>query len=176
MPKPQTITKYGFTDQDKLLVDANVWLLIYGPQKPGDHRVKVYSDALKRILSAQSRVYIDVLIVSEFINTYARIKWQLISPNINFKQFRQSSQFQLVAQDIASETRRMLKHCTRINNGFESLPMNTLLNTYAAGHSDFNDQVLIALCQKAGLKLITDDADFKGQNISIITSNRKLLK
>ena len=174
--KAEAITHYTFTAADSLLLDTNIWLLIYGPQRPGDQRVAVYSQALTQILAARSRIFIDVLIVSEFINTYARLQWKLLFPtSTDFKQFRQSSHFQPIAQAIAADMKRVLRHCTRIANGFELLAVDTLLNTYAAGNSDFNDQVLAVLCQNAGLKLITDDADFGGQDVPIITNNRRLL-
>ena len=176
MLKAEAITSYTFTSTDELLLDTNVWLLVYGPQKPGDRRVAVYSGALARILAARSRIYIDVLIVSEFINTYARLQWKLsFSSFADFKQFRKSTHFQPIAQDIAADMKRVLQHCTRIANGFESLAIDAVLDIYMAGDSDFNDQILAAICQRAGLKLITDDADFKGWDIPVITANRRLL-
>lgn len=175
-PKAEAITSYTFTATDELLLDANIWLLVYGPQKPGDRRVAVYSQAFANMLAAQSRIYIDVLIVSEYINAYARMKWRLFSAAFpNFKQFRQSSDFKPIAQDIAADAKQVLRHCTPIANGFELLPLSDLLDTYATGASDFNDQVLAALCQRKGLKLVTDDADFQAQGIPIITNNRNLL-
>ena len=69
----------------------------------------------------------------------------------------------------------MLQHCTRIATGFETLAIETLLNEYALGDSDFNDQVLTDLCIRTGLMLITDDADFKDRGIPVITANKRLL-
>jgi predicted nucleic acid-binding protein len=69
----------------------------------------------------------------------------------------------------------MLQNCTRVGNGFESLEIDALVDDYAAGDSDFNDQVLIALCKKEGLKMVTDDGDFKGCGIPVITANKRLL-
>ena len=48
-------------------------------------------------------------------------------------------------------------------------------NEYALGESDFNDQILIDLCRRQGLKMVTDDGDFKGQDVSVITRNQRLL-
>lgn len=177
--KAEAVASYNFNPSDKLLLDTNIWLLVYGPQKPGDNRVAVYSQALSKILSAQSRIYIDVLIVSEFINTYARLKWNLwktqsASTN-DFKQFRKSGDFKHIAQDIAADVKRVLKHCTRIENGFDSLAIDALIDEYAAGDSDFNDQMLATLCKNEGLKLVTDDGDFKSQGVAVITANKKLL-
>jgi predicted nucleic acid-binding protein len=53
--------------------------------------------------------------------------------------------------------------------------VDALIDEYAAGNSDFNDQVLTTLCKRSGLKLVTDDGDFKGRGIPIITANQKLL-
>lgn len=174
--KAEAVASYNFNPSDKLLLDTNIWLLVYGPQKPGDSRVAVYSQALSKILAARSHIFIDVLIVSEFINTYARLKWKLVaSPFKDFKMFRRSADFKPIAQDIAADVKRVLQHCTRIENGFDSLAIDALIEEYAAGDSDFNDQMLAVLCKNNGLKLVTDDGDFKSQGIAVITANKKLL-
>lgn len=174
--KVEAVASYNFDHSDKLLLDTNIWLLVYGPQKPGDSRVAVYSQALSKILAARSHIFIDVLIISEFINTYARLKWKLVaSPFKDFKMFRRSADFKPVAQDIAADVKRVLQHCTRIENGFDSLAIDALIDEYATGDSDFNDQMLAVLCKNEGLKLVTDDGDFKSQGIAVITANKKLL-
>jgi len=171
------VANYNFKSEDRLFVDTNVWLFVYGPQKPRDARVATYSQALKRILDAQCRIYIDVLIVSEFINTYARLKWYVMGkPHANFKQFRKSADFKHMAQDIAADVRRVLKHCERIENGFEALDIDGLIGEYAAGDSDFNDQVIASLCTTRALTLITDDADFGLRGIHVVTANKRLLR
>lgn len=174
--RAEEITRYDFKSSDELLLDTNVWLFVYGPQKPRDSKAAVYSQALARILASQSRIYIDVLIVSEFINTCARLKYKILSmSSTDFKQFRKSKDFKPVAQDIASDVKRVLQNCTRVGNGFESLTIDTLIDEYAAGDSDSNDQILITMCKRIGLKLVTDDGDFRGQGISVITANKRLL-
>lgn len=171
-----SLASYDFKPDDELFLDTNVWLMVYGPQKPGDARVAAYSQALAKILAAQSLIHIDVLIVSEFINAYARLKWKLVAPHINqFKVFRKSPKFKSVAQDIAADVKRVLKHCSRIESGFEALDIDVLINGYGAGGSDFNDQVIAELCKKKGLTLVTDDGDFGGQGIPVVTANTRLL-
>ena len=39
----------------------------------------------------------------------------------------------------------------------------------------FNDQVITEICKNNGFTLITNDGDFKTQEISILTANAKLL-
>ena len=171
-----SVEKYDFQSQDELFLDANVWLYVYGPQNPKSYWVKVYSKAFERILIAKSCIYIDILVVSEFINTYARLKWNLNAPHIKaFKTFRKSDDFKTIAREIADNTKRVLGHCSKIESDFKTLRIDNLMNDYAAGYSDFNDQVITELCKRKGLKLITNDSDFKGQDITILTANKKLL-
>ena len=174
----EDIISHNFASSEELLFDTNIWFFIYGPHKPNDKRVIAYSNALKNILAAKSRIYINVLILSEFINAYARLKWRLLptsSKYKNFKQFRASKAFRRIAQDISADVKLVLQHCTRIESGFGSLDITNLIDEYAAGKSDFNDQVLTALCKKNGLEMVTDDADFKGKDIPVLTANKRLL-
>ena len=175
--KHRSVKRYSFKRHDKLFLDANIWLLLYGPQKPLGNWVKTYSQVFQRILNAGSKIYTDVLVVSEFINSYARIKHKLIAPCIEFKDFRKSPDFKPVAQDIVFDVKKnILKHCCLIESGFTKVGLDDLLDEYAAGDSDFNDQVITELCRTNGFTLITNDRDFKCQNIMILTANRSLLK
>ncbi len=170
------VSRYRFTPRDRLFLDANIWLYLHGPQQPqAPGYVKTYTNAFKRILSAQSRIFIDVIIVSEFINRYARLQQNLVTPSIaNFKDFRNSPFFKLHAVGIADGVRRILKNSSRIESGFAKLSMNELLKDYAAGDSDFNDQVIVELCKREDLTLVTHDGDFKGSGIPILTANKNL--
>ena len=158
-----------------MFLDANIWLFIYGSQNPGDARTDVYSSAFRRILEAKSRIYIDVLVVSEFINAYARLQWRIRAPGTDFKVYRNSPDFREVAQQIADDAKLVLSHCSRIESHFDTLDADELMDEYAQGGADFNDQVIRNLCRSRNLKLITDDRDFNGQGISILTANRRLL-
>lgn len=174
--KALSVANYNFTPDDELLLDTNIWLFIYGPQKPGDKRVAAYSQAFAKILAARCRIYIDVLIVSEFINAYARFKWDVLGkPHKDFKKFRKSQDFKPLAQDIAADAKRVLSHCTRIESRFNTLDINGLIAEYAAGDVDFNDQVIGAMCREQRLMLLTHDSDFRSQGIQIVTANKRLL-
>ncbi|MBI5185833.1 MAG: PIN domain-containing protein [Nitrospinae bacterium] len=67
------IDSFEFRDSGEFLVDTNIWLYIFGPQAPDNWETRIYSKAYAGILSAKSHVYIDPLILSEFINRYARL-------------------------------------------------------------------------------------------------------
>ena len=175
----EDINTYVFQPTDELLLDANVWFFVYGPHRPGSKKAATYSAAFAKILKARCSIYVDVLIVSEFINRYARLKYNILQRSLSvlsdFKQFRKSAVFKPIARDIAADTRRILEHCARIESGFNVLDINALVDEYEKGDSDFNDQVLGELCKSKGLKLVTDDADFKDRGLTIVTANRRLL-
>ena len=152
--KTGEIRHYNFTAQDKLFLDANIWLYLYGPPKPRSYWRPIYASVFNRIVRAKSRIYIDVLVVSEFINAYARLKWRdaLSYPNA-FKTFRNSSDFKPVTQNIATHVKQIMKHCTRIESDFVTLPMDDLLADYISGDYDFNDQVITEICKKQQIHL-----------------------
>jgi len=138
--------------------------------------VQTYSSVFNRILKAQSKIYIDVLVVSEFINAYARRAWKLVAQHIkDFKTFRNNVDFKPVAQDIAAAVKQIMKHCLPVESCFTTLKMNELLTDYDTGNFDFNDQVITEICKSNGFTLITNDSDFKTQEISILTANQSLL-
>lgn len=174
------VTSYVFTDRDRLFVDANVWLFVHGPSKPGDRRVAAYSRALAKCVAARSAVQIDALVLSEFVNRYARIRHSVLqltgaaAPR-DFKQFRNGPRFRPVAEEIADAVRRILAVCNRMESGFSSVDILAMISRYALGGHDFNDQMIIDLCRRQGLVLVTDDRDFGGSGLTLVTANRKLL-
>lgn len=180
MSKAINIATYRFSNTDKLFFDANIWMYVYGPQgAPNDPKSHTYSTALADAIRAKSDIFTDVLVISEFINRFARIEHQTLfrtgkAPQ-DFKQFRNSNDFIPMAQAITAAVRSILKFAVRVESGFSSIDINGLLTEYETMPSDFNDQVLIGLCVANNLQLVTHDSDFKGKGVTIITANRKIL-
>jgi len=174
LPKAEDIRAYTFSTADALFLDANIWLFVFGPQSLGDPRTAIYSTALNKMLTAGSRLYIDVLVLSEFVNTYARIHYSLAKSASSFKAFRKSSAFRPIAHGLAADAKRVLRHCQPVNDPFETLDLAGLLDEFGKGDSDINDQVIVRLCQQHGYQLVTDDSDFSGKGISVITANKKI--
>ena len=174
------ISTHAFNLADELLLDTNIWLRLYGPAaKPGDRRTVVYSKALGEMLAASCRIYIDVLILSEYINRYARLRHNLVKTRSgishDFKQFRKSADFNAIAFDIAGDVRQILKHCERVESEFAALDITALIDEFEKGDSDFNDLVLAELCKSRNLTLVTHDGDFKDRGLKVLTANKSLL-
>lgn len=113
----ESVRNFPFKATDKLFLDANVWFYIHfsdtAKQRPEE---AVYSAAWKDILAVQSNVYIDALVVSEIINSYAKSSYGLRKSQgasfRDFKAFRQSPEFKSVAAEIACQVKRILSYCT----------------------------------------------------------------
>lgn len=179
MSRALNITTYRFSNSDKLFFDANIWMYVYGPQgAPNDPKSRMYSTALANAIRANSNIFTDVLVVSEFINRFARIEHQTLfrtgqAPQ-DFKQFRNTNDFQPIAQAIAAAVRNILRYAARLESGFSSVDINALLAEYETTPSDFNDQILIGLCITNDLQLVTHDSDFRGKDVNILTANPRI--
>jgi len=178
MAKVRPIEWFDFRKRHRLLIDTNVWLYLNGPQVKDDDKSRKYSDALKKIRQAKSDVFVDIVVLSEFINRYLRIKYKAWKSHeeATFKDFRSSTDYPAVARDIANAARGILRTCVPLDSGLESLDMKLLLGDFEENRRDFNDQVLAELCKARELTLITHDGDFKGLGITLLTANRRMLE
>lgn len=173
------IRQYRFHEHDRLLLDANIWLFVYGPSPKQTERTRVYSAALRDMIASHSAIVLDVLVLSEFINRFARIEYGQLPPGLkpkDFKRFRNSPAFKPIAKDITVTVRNIMRIASRRASGFESADIDALLTAYELGSSDFNDLMLAELCKAQSLAFVTDDADFQGSDISILTANQRLLR
>ncbi len=178
MANVESVEGYHFTPQDRLFFDTNIWLYLLGPQKPRNRVVEIYSQMFLEVLRRESQLFIDVLVLSEFFNTYSRILFNHVQRQNsfrNFKEFRNSAGFIGIAQDISVDAMTILKHCSRLESGFSTLDINGTLDNYTKGSFDFNDQIIADLCRVKDLMLITHDFDFRKQDLPLLTANRRLL-
>ena len=58
--KADEIRHYNFTAQNKLFLDANIWLYLYGPPKRKSYWRFIYTSVFNRMLRAKSRLYTEI--------------------------------------------------------------------------------------------------------------------
>lgn len=159
--------------------DNNIWMILYCPvgnyQKEKQQRL--YSVFLQEILSVNAGLVINSLVISEFCNASLRLDFNLWKREIgnsaaDFKRdFVPTNRFRETADSIKSAIRGILKYCSRINDEFNSIDVESILNIF--GVSDFNDSYYLELARQKGYKIVTEDTDFFGKNsmgVEIITS------
>ena len=179
MNNVRDISAHRFASSDRLLLDTSFLFPIFCPRgKAASKREIAYSAALFNMKNAGSVLYIDVLVLSEFINRYARLRHEIYKSrdgNLEFKQWRDGTDFKDVAKTISIECRKIMKFASPVDSGFASVDINDVISEFQAGGHDFNDQMLARKCVADGLTLVTDDADFGKYGIPILTANRRLL-
>jgi predicted nucleic acid-binding protein len=179
MTKIESVETYQFTATDRLFLDTNIWLPVYAPglAKTPDQQ-RIYSDVLKRIKLNHGKVYIDALVLSEFINAWSRFVFRSAGGNKkfgDFKRFRHTADFCAIAPTIASECRKITDYCQRTGSCLETVDINAVFSEFALGRHDFNDQMIREICLANGLTLVTDDGDFSTSGLHILTANQRML-
>lgn len=172
------IDEHQYDKSDKFFFDANIWLYIYGPVANVKQQViNRYSFAWKRILSTKCKIYVDVLILSEFINRFIRLRKNVLPEwkEESLSKYRKSNEFKVVTKEIADSCRRILDCCLTTDSGIEHVDINTLMDQYSRGESDFNDLIIDHICKLNNFILVTHDSDFKNSNVAILTTNKRLL-
>ena len=176
------VRKYIFSNEDRLFLDANIWLFVYGPvpRSDKDKSLKnIYSDAFKNMLINNSQIFIDEFIFSEFINAFRQLEFKRLIPEIEwsrgFKKFRDSSRSLKVTREIALQARKILNASRRCNCLFNSSNIEALLKKYENGHSDFNDQLYLELCKINGFLFVTNDRHFKNCGVPLLTANSTVI-
>ena len=70
---------------------------------------------------------------------------------------------------------RLLSDCLGIENQFAIVDIERVLDEFANGGTDFNNQVIGNLWMSKNLKLVTDDQYFMCYGMSLLTANRNML-
>lgn len=172
-----SIEKYRFKKTDKLFLDTNFWLFVYGERRFRNERVDIYQQAFARINAAQCQVYVDFVVLSEFVNVRLKEAWQDHQKLfVNPKAFRKSSAFAAAATDIIDKVEKILTRCHYFDRSIKRRALEGILPIYKDGQLDFNDHAIALQCSVNSWKIVTDDSDFAWQGIDMITANANALR
>lgn len=177
-----SLNHWSFKPSDRILPDANFWVNVFGPAAvvgQRNHRGGDYSNALRAMLQKKVALFLDVLVLSEFVNVLARMEFNSkfkgkYGPS-GFKRFRNSPDFIPIARTISGESRKILKLCQRIDHSFAKWDFNQILADFEEGGEDINDQLIIEVSRDNNFIILTDDGDMTQGGLNILTANPKLL-
>lgn len=177
--KAYDLSSYSFSTGEQVLVDTNIWLYLFpAPSDPLNAFATQYSTAFAYLVNAKAIPILDPIILSEYLNRYCRIEW---NANYNhqykrFKDFRNSQDFSAAATSAETYARRILSYCKIHSIPTNEIDLEEALNNFHSGTVDFNDAIIIDICKRRSLKLMTNDSDFKNGGIEILTTNPRLLR
>ena len=176
-PAPiHSIETYDFPEERSYFFDTNIWLYIYGPIGWPDQKSAVYSRALREIRNANGTIYINCRIISEFISAFSRIEFKQQTTHSRYKDFRNSIGFRPVAEDIASNVKKILRNTLACDNDLKVIDLPEIMSFFEQGKYDFNDLVFAEICRSGEMVFVTHDKDFSELGVEILTANEKLLR
>lgn len=172
---------YSFSEKDRILVDANIWLYLFGPKPPDSRSAKSYSAVFKAVQVARTLVFLDVLVLSEFVNRFARDQHRVLAVpgaaiSSDFKTFRDTPEFVPIAEAIQASVMKIGRLAHLIDHPLTAFDLPALLTDFAKGSRDLNDQLLSETCKKHGLALLSHDADLSHEVVTVLTTNSYLLR
>lgn len=168
-----------------ILLDTNIWIYLFCPlSHPKEFIVKKYSLAFKRLIQSNNKLYIDVMILSEFINRYLRLAYHVYKENNNLdsdfefkKAYKQTDDFKETIQLIVSTIKnKILPKVSVANFNYENNNIEELIDNLKDKMTDFNDLHFEKLCKTKGFILLTDDSDYSESSLDIISGNPKILE
>jgi len=175
------ISDYSPKQSDSFFFDNNIWIYLLYPLSRFDKKQqKVYSSFLSQMLSARSTVFVNSLVLSEFINLCLRFdynQWKRNPENIsNGSDYKRNylgcSSYKKEIENITTIVGKILKLSEKFPDNFTSIDIGSVLNNLKL--IDFNDSYYIELFKNKDIKIVTHDADFFNQRfeVDILTANR----
>ena len=159
------ISDYTVGPTEEFFFDTNVWIFVFAPiagSKP--YKQKMYSRLLKEIRSRNACLWINSLVIAEYVNAVLRLEFkQWVERNqkiaVDFKHdFRPTSDYQTALTDIKGQVTAILGICQRRPDDFNALNIENII-TSMGNKLDFGDSMIVDMCQRYNLKLVTDDKD-----------------
>lgn len=162
----------------KILFDACCLIYIFYPLGKSKQTEIDYSNLYYLHIYNNTKFIpcVHILTISEFINRILRIEFDIycqnqkrLNPNFNpkdkFKIFRNSQNGQSSQKDIFTLTQQILEDFTLVYTD----PKLNLPSLLKVDSLDFTDKILVEACKTQGFTLLTNDLDFKGSDIDILS-------
>lgn len=166
---PDALFKGGF------IFDANVWLCINGPfadDIPG--RALAYSSFYKKAIEAGAPVYVPQIVACEFLNR--SVLMQAKSAGFDRKcKIHRAEGYDEWIKEACDLLHSVCSDNSRLPDGFDSVDLEACYTLAEQGGLEFHDVLIMRLCETHGCTLVTDDADFSGQAVSVVTWNQRLV-
>ena len=179
MAKVEKIRDFRVTSGDSFFFDNNVWMFLFSQISGAKaYQQREYGRLLRDIQSAGAAIFINSLVVSEYINRSLRLNYSLwrdkefksgngkVDYKLNYRPTEEFDNAQRVAYEEMSD---ILSISLRKPDDFNSLKIEDIM---AAKGMDFNDAYYANFCKHNWLILVTDDSDLQNTplDVTILTA------
>lgn len=159
---------YKIDKDEKVFIDTNILIFLFSPEfvSSREYQVDKYSKILELLIINNNELYINSLVISEFINRCLRIDFEKNFQDKNRtkdfkKEYRDSTTYIQTLRIIKREIKKFLKlNVKQIHDNFDKVDILEELDSL--DKLDFNDLMIVKSIETYGLKLLSDDGDFKG--------------
>lgn len=110
------------------------------------------------------------MVVGEFVGRCLRY-YLNSAPGMRAKKIHQEALYSDWISDISDDLFHIIEACQKIDDEFVSTDVDSCLRNSGVESIDFNDALLVEICKKNDLVLVTDDGDFLAQDVPIASSN-----
>lgn len=179
------IKNFTPTPKDNFLFDTNIWIAACWPSNDADTRNlnEKCITFLNKCLNSNAKIYIPAVVISEFVNRIHRREFEEFkreeNAKISFKQYRRCPKSKEVVSNIqnvlSSQIYRFINKGSieLIEDNFVEFDLKEAVSNL--GNTDFNDSVILNICKKNNMFLVTNDSDlFKAAGeIHILTALEK---
>jgi predicted nucleic acid-binding protein len=156
--------------------DANIILSVFYTIDPNDWAQKNYSRVFAKLIENQNKIAFDVIIVSEVINRALRMEYKtylrkndIEEKNLSFKIFRDSESGKYAWQKIREMMRDVILPTFSVD---EKSWNKDEIDRVLTQEGDFNDQLIANLCVEKNYVLLTNDADFRNDDLEVLSLNK----
>lgn len=182
MIKVHDISAYNPSSTDVFFFDNNVWMYLFCPIVNYEKSKQTkYASFFSKVNSANSCIWINSLILSEFCNAWLRIvyiNWKKKAVNALNNDYKKdfvcSKAYNESIQEIKLTLQSILKKVERATDDFNAVNLDHIFSELE--NCDFNDSYYLELASKNKWKIVTDDAELFKNNklkVEIITANIK---
>ena len=154
-------------DSNKFIFDTNVLIYMHG-FLPNEEKAKLFSPIVDYIVKNRHEVYLDKVVISEFINKYINqsLKKKLSIPEDEPFKFEKTKHRSLQEyKDVLTELNTIITqilsayNIKNMDNIYEICPEQA---TKALEQMEFNDYLIVESAKKIGATLLTADNDIIG--------------
>lgn len=172
--------RYPFQKDETVLFDTNVWMKIF-PRIANPQGKNTYADLLAKTLKVGTKVALDVLVLSEFVNAFSRREYKRYQekcargnlPVEGYKEFRNSAGYRSVAKDLSIAVKDLLQtpNLIKVDYNFSQINISQIASWLVSQDMDWNDRMIVETCKRNSWVLVTDDGDYLGAGIKVLTGN-----
>ena len=159
-----------------IFFDANVIMYIYFATSSMKNWPATYSTIFTRLLTNRNRLFVDYNVLSEVVNRELRMNHSSFvaahGPQ-DYKLWRNSADGRSAETRTYAIIKSLLGSTFRLDG--KKYDLGDITEMLIPSNQDFTDKAIVNLCRERGFVLLTNDRDFSGTELEILSANRSLV-